>query len=115
MEKKMKTLSPLVATLAVMATLCAGCMTSNPETLHKNVLGWVPGGTPVEDARRVMEGHGFRCELTHFEAERPWAGPILRCRRINHVFNRTWVVNLSLENNRMAGSMENIFNKPFRF
>ena len=114
MKTKIKSLSPLFATLAIGALLCVGCMTTNSDTLHKDVLAWVPIGTPVEDARHIMEGRGFRCELTHFEARAPWAGPILRCRRINRVLNRTWVVNLFLENNRMAGSMELIVGNPLR-
>ena|SRR5258708_2202606 len=114
MKTKTKPLRALFAGLASAVLLCAGCMTSDPDRLHKKAAVWVPIGTPVEGAKRIMEGHGFRCEQSRFQAARPWAGPILRCIRVNHVLNRTWIVNLFLENERVAGSDEFISTNPLR-
>ncbi len=115
MKNKLKTLPALFAVLATAAYLCAGCMTGNPDRLHKRVNTWTPLGTAAEDAKRIMEGHGFTCRAPHrLEAAMPSDGPVLECRRTNHVINRTWVVRLVLQNNRVVGIEEQIFNDPLR-
>ena len=53
-----------------MATLLVcGCMQSKPPLPGKEsdakaqVENWVPIGTPMADAQRTMEQHGFKCEV----------------------------------------------------
>src|SRR5438132_657829 len=105
MKMNLKTLPTLFGGLATAALLCAGCMTSNPDRLHKKVIAWVPVGTSAEEAKRMMERHGFRCVLGVMESGTP-SGPMLECRRENRLLNQTWIVRLFLQDNRVVQSEE---------
>ena len=52
-------------TLAVLLAAwgVAGCMSTSPEKFTRQVKEWVPIGTPEAEAKRIMEHHGFECQL----------------------------------------------------
>ena len=106
-------LAAVTCGLAAAALLCAGCMTNDPEKLHAKVTRWVPMGTPVEVAKPAMEKQGFHCKAGYMLSGTP-SGPTLECRRTNHVINRTWVVWLYLQTNRVTFVEEQIFYDPLR-
>lgn len=106
MKANIRTTPALLCALAFVALLCAGCLTSNTERLHQKVTVWVPKGSRVEDAKRTMEAHGFKCKLGHIESGVPWEGPVLLCRRKNVIINQIWDVKLFLEDDRVVGSYE---------
>src|SRR6266576_587146 len=119
MKVKMKTpsarLCALATVLATGALLNSGCMTGNPDRLHKKVMTWAPVGTPTADATRIMERNGFQCSPPHYsQSSRPGDLPLVECRRTNHVINRIWVVRLSLDKGRVVGSSEGISTDPLR-
>jgi len=90
-------------------------MTSNEDRLLKKVMRWAPVGTSGEEAKRLMETHGFRCSPSHLlEASRQGDLPVVECRRTNHIINRVWVVRLYLKEDRVTASQEQIFNDPLR-
>lgn len=95
--------------LAIFAHGCTGCMTTDPEKFKKKYEAWVPNGTPVGEAERIMKAHGFECRRGKFPSGNPWSGPILICRRENGFLNRTWIVNFFLEGDRVVGANEQIF------
>jgi len=43
--------------------LCAGCVSASLEKFNRQVQEWVPLGTSVADAERIMGQHGFECSL----------------------------------------------------
>jgi len=43
--------------------LAGGCISANPLKFDEQVRQWVPMGTPLAEARRTMEHHGFECIL----------------------------------------------------
>jgi len=45
-----------------LATL-SGCLTTDPVKFESKVRAWVPLGTPVADAVRIMEYHLFECHV----------------------------------------------------
>jgi hypothetical protein len=38
-----------------------GCISSDPEKFDVQVRHWVPLGTSVTEAKRIMKHHGFEC------------------------------------------------------
>src|SRR6266852_1666168 len=110
MKIKIRQLPALIAGLAASALICGGCMTTNEENFQNKVAAWVPVGTPIQEAKLIMERHGFRCEPPrHAPSGRPWPGLILECRRENRILNRTWVAKLFLEKDRVVGSQVGYF------
>ena len=107
----MSTKAPFVtlAFAAILACVCTGCLTVDPEKFESQYNAWVPVGTPVAEAERVMKAHDFKCHEGEFASGRPWAGPILVCRKENRFLNRTWIVNLFLEQGRVVGANDQIF------
>ena len=93
----------LVCIIGALAYACTGCMTINPEKFERQYKSWVPVGTSASDAERIMNRRGFKCWRGKFPSERPWAGPLLRCRRENHFLNRTWDVDFFLQDDRVVG------------
>ena|SRR6186713_545461 len=43
--------------------LLMGCLSADPAKFETQVRKWVPIGTSVADAQRIMEHHGFECRL----------------------------------------------------
>jgi hypothetical protein len=43
--------------------LLTGCLSTDPIKFESDVRGWVPIGTPANDALRIMERHSFECRL----------------------------------------------------
>jgi hypothetical protein len=43
--------------------MLTGCLSSDPIEFESEVRGWIPMGTPANDALRIMKGHGFECRL----------------------------------------------------
>ena len=114
-KPKIKTYSAMFCVLTTVALLCGGCMTTNEEKLHREVATWVPAGTSAEEAKRIMEGQGFRCVPGHIQSGIPWEGPVLLCRRENRVLNKIWDVRLYLKDNRVVGSDARFAMDLFRF
>jgi len=51
----------LILLLPTVGWLMTGCASSDPVRFESKVREWVPLGTPVPDAERIMERHGFEC------------------------------------------------------
>jgi hypothetical protein len=91
-----------------------GCMTVNPTTLHKELRTWVPIGTTLDDAKRIMIKHGFKCEVENHGSTDPSGNPALVCRRENRFMNRFWIVALHLADGRVSGYDQGIVADSFR-
>ena len=69
----------LVSCLA--ALLLTGCISTDPVRFARQVQDWVPLGTPVADAQRIMEKHKFICEILDKKPDSPLSVATLICRR----------------------------------
>ncbi len=75
--------SRLILSLGLAGGLAAGCASTDPEKFEQEVHHWVPLGTSVKEAQKIMKHHGFECTLvsadnrfnrrgvTYLECERP--------------------------------------------
>src|SRR5947208_15385573 len=100
-------------TIGSLVYRCASCMTADPQKVEKQYKAWVPVGTPAADAERIMQKHGFKCHRGEFPSGRPWAGPLLRCRRENHFLNRIWDVDFYLKDERVVGFEDRLYTDFF--
>ncbi len=53
----------LILLVSTVTSLVTGCVSSDPAKFESKVRKWVPLGTPVVDAARIMEHHGFDCHF----------------------------------------------------
>ena len=53
----------MMGLLSTVGSLLTGCASSDPARFESRVREWVPLGTAVTDAERIMERHGFDCHL----------------------------------------------------
>ncbi len=49
--------------ISIGALLLAGCLSSDPVKFESLVRTWVPLATPLAEATRIMEHHGFECHF----------------------------------------------------
>jgi len=48
---------------ALIGGFCVGCVSTNPQKFSQQVQHWVPLGTPLAKAERIMSSHDFDCRL----------------------------------------------------
>jgi hypothetical protein len=53
----------LILLVSVAGSILTACLSTDPVKFESKVREWVPLGTDVADARRIMERHGFECHL----------------------------------------------------
>jgi len=84
--------------------LGAGCISFNQQKFDKQVEKWVPVGTPVEQARKIMEGKGFDCTLVGTDSPfNQTGGPAcLECDRTG-VWFHSWSAQLQLKDKKVSG------------
>jgi hypothetical protein len=56
-------LSLSILLVAIGISLPTGCFSSKQAKFESTVHEWVPLGTTVAEAKRIMERHGFECHL----------------------------------------------------
>ena len=52
-----------IGLVLMVVAILTGCLSSDPTRFESKVRDWVPLGTPVTDALRIMQRHGFECHL----------------------------------------------------
>lgn len=62
------TRSALFIFVAAFGLLCAGCsgLSTNPSRAARTISGWIPAGTPEDNANKIMAQRGFTldyCEV----------------------------------------------------
>lgn len=88
--------------VALVGCLCAGCVSANPQKFSRQVQKWVPLGTPMAEAGRVMKHHGFDCTLvTKNHPFNPYGLDYLDCER-EQVWMHDWRVELFLEDGKVS-------------
>jgi hypothetical protein len=88
---------------ALAACLLAGCTSFNPDKFDAQVRHWVPLGTPLTDARRTMEHHGFDCEVVRKDNPFNHDGyDSLECDK-TEVFFHTWSAKIILTDEKVSG------------
>jgi hypothetical protein len=89
--------------LTLAACLLAGCTSFNPDKFDQQVRHWVPLGTPLTEARRTMEHHGFDCEVVRKDNPFNHDGyDSLECDK-TEVFFHTWSAKIILTDDKVSG------------
>jgi hypothetical protein len=52
-----------IVLVALVSCSRADRLSTRPDQATAQVQGWIPAGTPITQARRIMEQHGFTCSL----------------------------------------------------
>jgi hypothetical protein len=88
---------------AATIVVCFGCVVPvdrNVETndeMKDQIVAWIPIGTPIADARQIMEEKGYRCSPGAAGEERPAK---LHCefeKKTSLVTSHTWAVDYSYD------------------
>jgi hypothetical protein len=94
-----------LATLLLMTVvgLAGGCVSANPEKFDEQVHAWVPVGTPLADAKRIMKHHGFECTLVKKDNRfNPFGADCLDCRKEGGSFHN-WSARFLLQGEKVTG------------
>ena len=93
----------LPALLALVSLLPAGCISTEPDKFKSQVREWVPVGTEVTEARRIMERHRFTCYLITTNHQLNVLGrDYLDCERLQFSFH-DWHVRLLVDDEKISG------------
>jgi hypothetical protein len=93
----------LLLGLSLAACLLAGCTSFDQDKFDKQVKHWVPLGTPLAEARRTMERHGFDCEVVRKDNPFNHDGyDSLECDK-TEVFFHTWSAKIKLTDDKVSG------------
>jgi hypothetical protein len=91
----------LLATLA--AGLGAGCVSTDAQKFNAQVRSWVPIGTPLAEAERIMTHHGFECQLlTKNHPFNSYGVDYLDCAR-EQIRLHDWSVKLFIRDGKVSG------------
>jgi hypothetical protein len=83
--------------------LAGGCISANPTKFDEQVRQWVPVGTPLADARHIMEHHGFECILVKKDNRFNGDGAdSLDCAKEGGSFHN-WSARFFLNNDKVTG------------
>lgn len=97
----MKFLS-LILSGVLIASLCAGCVSSDPQKFSGEIRKWVPIGTPLAKAQRTMEHRDFDCQLlTRDHPFNQYGIDYLDCERVRIGFH-DWNVKLFIKDGRVS-------------
>src|SRR6266567_614408 len=101
----------LALALVLVVTGCARNerLQEQPAAATSQIRGWIPGGTSLPDARRIMEQHHFTCSMmTNSSFGDLKAADFLYCdrrdpdSRITPIVIRRWQVALVLSDGRVS-------------
>ena len=93
----------LFLVMALAGCLCAGCVSMDPEKFSQEIKQWVPLGTPSAEAKRIMEHHGFECDIVKQDNMfNPFGSDCLECYR-NQVWFHDWSARFILTNDKVSG------------
>jgi hypothetical protein len=100
----MKSLS-FILLVVLTSVLCTGCASSDPATFKNQVHHWVPLGTPVAEAQRIMEHHHFQCDPLAPHPENPSGDTTLSCRKKSGVLSSLgdWQAELIIRDGKVVG------------
>ena len=68
-----------------------GSLSTDPDKFTHRVQRWIPIGTSISDATKIMQRHGFRCDFKPFDAA-AWHG--LRISRSSPAIERATMSSL---------------------
>jgi hypothetical protein len=93
----------LILMLSLTACLLAGCTSFDQDKFDTQVKHWVPLGMPLADARRIMERHGFDCEVVRKDNPFNRDGyDSLQCDK-TEVWFHTWSAKIILTDDKVSG------------
>jgi hypothetical protein len=98
-------MKPRLATLLLLMAACifAGCESVKPVRFGEQLQEWVPLGTPVAEARRTMEAHGFDCSLV--KKDNPFNHThtdFLQCDK-EEIMLHTWTAQFLITDDKVSG------------
>jgi len=89
--------------LAFAGCLLTGCTSFDSDKFSQQVQKWVPPGTPVKEAQRIMEKHGFECELIGKDHPLNRSGvECLDCEKLA-VWLHSWTAQIFLQDGKVSG------------
>ena len=93
----------LALLLFLSATLFAGCASIDQDKFAEQVKGWVPLGTSVTQAKKIMEAKGFDCSIV--KKDNPFnntGSDFLECEK-EAQFLHSWDVQFFVTNDKISG------------
>ena len=93
----------LILVLSVMTCLLGACTSFHEDKFDQQVRHWVPVGTPLAEAQRTMERHGFDCEVVRKDNPFNHDGyDSLECDK-TEVWFHTWSAKIILTDDKVSG------------
>ncbi len=89
--------------LPLVVGVLAGCTSFDSDKFNAQVQRWVPVGTPLAEARKTMERHGFDCEVVRKDNPFNHDGfDSLECDK-TEVWFHTWTAKIILTDDKVSG------------